>query len=1640
MTIVKVGSKKELCFSCILVSVILFGMVGCASGVTHYINNTVLNADNPVYIIEEPGTYLFDEDISGIPTSQDEYRGAIWIKTSDVVLDGQFHSLSSDLTDILWTNSALIISSSEDFGNTPDQGSDLENVTIRNIYFDMWQNSVFAYNTNSLILTGNVFSNTQSAIYCGNSQELKIEDNTLNPGCNPYDYISITATRPSSGVLIANNSIYGGGPTSSINIDSEYVQDVVIHSNILQGGSESDHPGIFSLADKVIIENNLLQCERSCGFISGDEYLIRNNTFESNEQFIQFNGRNSIIEDNQFGSSPSYGCGVNIGDEYNYAENVLFSRNKVDSEFGGNLYGNRCKIIDCEFSGWDGIAITGNENIINNSIFYSTGHTMVIWLTGDNCEIINNSLYGGSPGQGGSIIQIYGSNNILSGNTIQGEDYGITMIDGMANFICNNTIFGSLNGISISDSDMNQIYGNFITENEEAGILITVINTDCQNLIFNNYLKNLNNIVFSANSPSCSWNIESGMGPNIIGGPRIGGNYWGAPDGTGFSDLALDEDNDGFADEPYEIDAQNIDNYPLVHHVSPPEYGVYFLNSTVLNDETTRYIIDKPGTYIFDEDIIDLEFPCDTSGDFDFTFPLIWVRSSDVIIEGNDHVLDAIDQFDGSNNIDIRAIVIGNYQGDPESAVYSNVTVRNLHISDWCEGIAAFQNVGGIFEQNFIENCGIGVEIYSAYFLPSEIFVRGNTIITDGLDGPYGYTGIRVEISDIDDTLENPAIFIEKNQISQMAEGISVQCGGIDVQVIGNTVTDCWNAGIGSDSRLVSNNIVTKCGDGIGVGGEGQEIINNTASQNQVGLFLSYATFSTIRDNIIEGNSQYGILIDGEEFQIFNNYLNNSENINFAMIEWWFPLCNWNTTEPIAEQNIAGGPSIGGNYWGTPDGSGYSLMAVDQNHDGFADDPFIVVSGYWDMDYDGTPEYYEGIDYFPLVTFDQIPDNQPPFAFFLFDFLDSSNKDIPTPDDVITFFDNSWDPDDEDAITEWSWDFGDGETSDEQNPSHQYSQSGFYTVNLSVTDGNGAMGSYEEEILVNYQPVVDFTMDIEPPLIAGQIVHFTGTVTDRDGTISELAWQVFSGSQPYPEIVSTDINMGYEFTTPDLYVITLTAIDDLGSPGIAGYILVVNELEETLYFLMAPGVEFDGINVTFDSASMDEFIGNVFSIDDDTLTITMNGLTTTLVTDGFTEVNGLLQGEVNSITVENAPLVREIADIGDVGASFKANLTPENSAYLEDVIIAASINETASSGVQTAYELAAVDASLDIVDIAYAFNIIGATLENGVDVMDATIVMTAPESWVVSQGGPDQVRIFRYSEYDSTTEILEPIYVFDEIAGVYTFTALSPNGLSVFSLVAVTEIIPDTTPPLISDLLATPNPASINTPVLVTVTVDDSLTGGSTITNVEYSVDGITWNPLIATDGAFDEMTESVTVTLPGRATAEVFNVLIRTIDAAGNIALSEPLLVAVYDPNGAFVTAGGWILSPEGAYIPDAASTGKANLGLNCKYKKGTTIPTGETEFHLKDADLKFKATSYEWLVITGPKAIYRGSGTINGNGLYGFQIVAVDGALSGGDDTFRIQIWEKATNTLVYDNCAGSTTGDPGTSLSGGNVKIHK
>jgi len=57
------------------------------------------------------------------------------------------------------------------------------------------------------------------------------------------------------------------------------------------------------------------------------------------------------------------------------------------------------------------------------------------------------------------------------------------------------------------------------------------------------------------------------------------------------------------------------------------------------------------------------------------------------------------------------------------------------------------------------------------------------------------------------------------------------------------------------------------------------------------------------------------------------------------------------------------------------------------------------------------------------------------------------------------------------TITGWLWDFGDGNTSTQQNPTHTYATDGFYTVTLTVSDGGTNSDSISQEITAGTPPV-----------------------------------------------------------------------------------------------------------------------------------------------------------------------------------------------------------------------------------------------------------------------------------------------------------------------------------------------------------------------------------------------------------------------------------------------------------------------------------------------------------------------------------------------------------------------------------------
>jgi hypothetical protein len=248
------------------------------------------------------------------------------------------------------------------------------------------------------------------------------------------------------------------------------------------------------------------------------------------------------------------------------------------------------------------------------------------------------------------------------------------------------------------------------------------------------------------------------------------------------------------------------------------------------------------------------------------------------------------------------------------------------------------------------------------------------------------------------------------------------------------------------------------------------------------------------------------------------------------------------------------------------------------------------------------------------------------------------------------------------------------------------------------------------------------------------------------------------------------------------------------------------------------------------------------------------------------------------------------------------------------------------------------------------------------------------------------------------------------------------------------EYIVHNVPPVIETLTGPIEPLPDGTEIVVEVTFTDVGTLDTHIVDFDWGDGTVTVVEL-----ALGARSASASHTYAGPG---VYVVTVTVTDDDTGSATASSEYVVLYDPTAGFVTGGGWIQSPPGAYRSDPSIVGKAHFGFVSRYKKGATVPSGNTEFRFQAADLDFRATDFEWLVIAGAQAKFKGWGQINRQGDYGFMVSARDSALPGGGDAdaFRIQIWDRATEIVVYDNqFEDDELADATTAIGGGAITIH-
>lgn len=133
----------------------------------------------------------------------------------------------------------------------------------------------------------------------------------------------------------------------------------------------------------------------------------------------------------------------------------------------------------------------------------------------------------------------------------------------------------------------------------------------------------------------------------------------------------------------------------------------------------------------------------------------------------------------------------------------------------------------------------------------------------------------------------------------------------------------------------------------------------------------------------------------------------------------------------------------------------------------------------------------------------------------------------------ITFTDTSTN------ATSWLWDFGDGTTSTDQNPVHNYTNYGEYDVLLTVFNNEGCSDTVSLASPIRVAlPEADFMVDPAESCLPATITMTDNSISSD--SIVSWEWVILPADSILPSNISTDSNPSFNFTGAGTYSVTLT--------------------------------------------------------------------------------------------------------------------------------------------------------------------------------------------------------------------------------------------------------------------------------------------------------------------------------------------------------------------------------------------------------------------------------------------------------------------------------------------------------------------
>jgi PKD repeat protein len=351
----------------------------------------------------------------------------------------------------------------------------------------------------------------------------------------------------------------------------------------------------------------------------------------------------------------------------------------------------------------------------------------------------------------------------------------------------------------------------------------------------------------------------------------------------------------------------------------------------------------------------------------------------------------------------------------------------------------------------------------------------------------------------------------------------------------------------------------------------------------------------------------------------------------------------------------------------------------------------------------------------------------------------------------------------------WSWDFGDGTNSTLQNPTHTYT-AGIYTVTLTVSNAAGSSTILSTSYIAALAP-------------AGSPQSLSAAGTGGGGgrsTTLQLA-----GASP-----DTQVQMPGQSSPGGVQLLAPTQTGPVSR--------TIDLSPYSQYFYTDSSCRQYAI---IDRAEA-ERSGATLSVSDKTVSFLRPDYTLNITAGTINETAGMIRADgIQSILLTALPLDATTESAGLVTSSFATDLA----SVQPDAKLTTTIGDPANSPADKTFRHAVADEGDAIQGIAYTMAVqksnmtatscrypysIGSYTLNVLKTdipatYSATISMSVPAAWVTAHGGTGSIVIGRIAD-DQTSTFLKTTYVGYDQNGNMEFVAASPDGLSVFGLIATT--------------------------------------------------------------------------------------------------------------------------------------------------------------------------------------------------------------------------------------------------------------